>query len=603
MVPRTYLRQGLDRDVHQVITRLLERDDAPEVLTVNIVYEHIRRSNSSLKRKGKPLLEDSIEKALSSIQADQEGEDSELDDVPQDDIPISEERDASNAMNRSIMKSMKKRAAQESTPKETAGTPARDVNGDTQSKKRKEATSDTSKERPVKKPRWKEAPSTEPPTHVTLADFGGVENFIEAFKENIRQQILKAQTRNSQLSADIDFAVLAKMTPGFVGADLESLVFKAGAAFIARHLNTLDTMASHETSAEISTTAITPMPDDTSDIDMEGTLVTSRSAHLENVPESVAIFRKLDHFLLSEDQNILDTSSTSAITMADFLAALPDVQPSAKREGFATVPETTWANIGALTHVRTQLQECIVEPIKHPQRYEHLGIAAPAGVLLWGPPGCGKTLLAKAVANESKANFISVKGPELLNKYVGESERAVRQVFFRARSSTPCVIFFDELDALVPKRDAALSEASSRVVNTLLTELDGLGGREGIYVIAATNRPDTIDPAMLRPGRLGKHLFVGLPGPEERVEILRTIVASKPVRGAGQLEAMVALARECDKFSGADLTNLVYEAALIAAKSDAKFLELDHMVEARKGVKPSVGQNDLRDYGEWNERL
>ncbi|KAI7049811.1 hypothetical protein KC352_g45827, partial [Hortaea werneckii] len=164
------------------------------------------------------------------------------------------------------------------------------------------------------------------------------------------------------------------------------------------------------------------------------------------------------------------------------------------------------------------------------------------GVLLWGPPGCGKTILAKAVAAESRANFISIKGPELLNKFVGESEAAVRRVFVRARSSAPCVIFFDELDALVPRRDDAGSDSSARVVNTLLTELDGLADRQGIYVIAATNRPEIIDEAMLRPGRLETPLFVDLPGPEERVEILRALLRSKPILEEERAE-ILALAR------------------------------------------------------------
>ena len=198
-----------------------------------------------------------------------------------------------------------------------------------------------------------------------------------------------------------------------------------------------------------------------------------------------------------------------SIKYEDFLKALPTIQPTAKREGFATVPDVTWANVGALGKVRVELNMAIVQPIKRPELYEKVGINAPAGVLLWGPPGCGKTLLAKAVANESRANFISIKGPELLNKYVGESERAIRQVFTRARASVPCVIFFDELDALVPRRDTSLSESSSRVVNTLLTELDGLNDRRGIFVVAATNRPDMIDPAMLRPGRLDKTIICG----------------------------------------------------------------------------------------------
>ncbi|CAJ0642781.1 5060_t:CDS:2, partial [Entrophospora sp. SA101] len=183
----------------------------------------------------------------------------------------------------------------------------------------------------------------------------------------------------------------------------------------------------------------------------------------------------------------------------------------------------------ALKFVRDELRMAIVEPIKHPEYFQQVGIMVPTGVLLWGPPGCGKTLLAKAVANESHINFISVKGPELLNKYVGESERGVRQVFARARASSPCVIFFDELDALCARRDDSKSEASARVVNTLLTELDGLENRKQVYVIAATNRPDIIDPAMIRPGRLDKLLYVELPTYSERYEILKTLTKKTPL--------------------------------------------------------------------------
>ncbi|KAG6850104.1 hypothetical protein H0H93_001025 [Arthromyces matolae] len=215
----------------------------------------------------------------------------------------------------------------------------------------------------------------------------------------------------------------------------------------------------------------------------------------------------------------------------------------------------------------------IVQPIKRPELFSAVGISAACGVLLWGPPGCGKTLLAKAVANESKANFISVKGPELLNKYVGESERAVRQVFSRARASSPCVIFFDELDALVPRRDDSMSESSARVVNTLLTELDGLDARKSVYVIAATNRPDMIDPAMVRPGRLDKLLYVDLPSPDERAEIVRTMTRKLPLEctDGATLEhvhrGIEILVRErCEGFSGADLAALVREAGVIALK-------------------------------------
>ncbi|KAJ3543537.1 hypothetical protein NMY22_g3105 [Coprinellus aureogranulatus] len=210
----------------------------------------------------------------------------------------------------------------------------------------------------------------------------------------------------------------------------------------------------------------------------------------------------------------------------------------------------------------------IVEPIKRPELFNAVGIQAPCGVLMWGPPGCGKTLLAKAVANESRANFMSVKGPELLNKYVGESERAVRQIFSRARASSPCVIFFDELDALVPRRDDSLSESSARVVNTLLTELDGLESRKGVYVIAATNRPDMIDPAMVRPGRLDKLLYVDLPSADERAEIVRTMTRKLPLGGSEQVrQSIEALVRErCEGYSGADLASLVREAGVVALR-------------------------------------
>ena len=190
------------------------------------------------------------------------------------------------------------------------------------------------------------------------------------------------------------------------------------------------------------------------------------------------------------------------VTMDDFSTAIPMVQPSSKREGFATVPDVSWDDIGALSEVREELTLSVLEPIRNPEKFQALGIPLPAGLMLYGPPGCGKTLLAKAIANESGANFISVKGPELLDKYVGESERAVRRVFERARSSSPCIVFFDELDSLCPKRgsdSAGGGGVSERVVNQLLTEMDGLESRRSVFVIAATNRPELIDPAMMRP--------------------------------------------------------------------------------------------------------
>lgn len=255
------------------------------------------------------------------------------------------------------------------------------------------------------------------------------------------------------------------------------------------------------------------------------------------------------------------------ITMDDFNSAIKVVQPSAKREGFITVPDVTWDDIGSLQDIRQELNLAILAPVKFPERLKILGLHAPSGVLLCGPPGCGKTLLAKAVANEAGINFISVKGPELLNMYVGESERAVRQCFTRARNSQPCVIFFDEFDALCPKRTGANdSSASSRVVNQLLTEMDGVEERKGVFLMAATNRPDMVDPAVLRPGRLDKILYVGLPEQADRLDILRALTkrGTEPTLAADV--SIDALAERTESFTGADLAGLVRQASLQALK-------------------------------------
>ena len=378
--------------------------------------------------------------------------------------------------------------------------------------------------------------------------------------EAVRHQILLALTRQMTLSDDIDFHHLAKLTPGFVGADLSDLVSTSGSAAIKRFLEALKSQASDMA------------------VDNYEMLASKKVLELRKLIKRVK-------------EPAADRTIAISITNNDFLQALPKIQPSSKREGFATIPDTTWADIGALRPVREELLTAIVEPIRSPEKYKRVGITTPTGVLLWGPPGCGKTLLAKAVANESRANFISVKGPELLNKYVGESERAVRQVFVRARSSIPCVIFFDELDALVPRRDDALSESSARVVNTLLTELDGLSNRQGIYVIAATNRPDIIDPAMLRPGRLETLLFVDLPAEEERVEILQTLIRNLAIPFTDDVGD---IARSCEGFSGADLESLLRRAGYSAIKRNDD-IKLEDFVTAKATVRPSVGDRKKYD--------
>ncbi|KXT12470.1 hypothetical protein AC579_7334 [Pseudocercospora musae] len=399
----------------------------------------------------------------------------------------------------------------------------------------------------------------------------GTEINIGVPNEQVRKRILETQTRRMALANDVDFTHLSKKTAGFVGADLHDLVGKAGAHQMERYQLALERQA-------------------------EQLDIPYRSSEREVIVSARRLIARADTVGLSKP----DGFDVPRIAMEDFEAVLPGITPSSKREGFATIPDVSWKDIGALSNVRDELMTAIVEPIAHPELYEDFGEAAPSGVLLWGPPGCGKTLLAKAAAAESKANFISIKGPELLNKFVGESEAAVRKVFQRARSSVPCVIFFDEFDALVPKREDGGSEASSRVVNTLLTEMDGLSERAGIYVIAATNRPEQIDSAMLRPGRLGTHLFVDLPGPDERVDILKAVVRNKPCDFTPELARLVR--EECRDYSGADLGAMVKEAVQSAIKRRMKKLDLVDFQYAAKRVKGSV-HDAARYRGELQERF
>lgn len=347
--------------------------------------------------------------------------------------------------------------------------------------------------------------------------------------EAARQRILQVLCQRMRLSGSLDLATIARNTPGFVGADLKALTQEAAAVAIKRLITIVEQQKRGPASAhEVRMTEV------------QGTN--------DSGDESGALAAEL-----------------VAVEAEDFAAALKKIQPSAKREGFAIVPNTRWEDIGALQYVRSELRMAVVEPLRHPDKFAAVGLTAPAGVLLWGPPGCGKTLLAKAVANESHSNFISVKGPELLSKYVGESERAVRQVFERARHSAPCIIFFDELDALCPRRRNDESDVAARVVNQLLTEMDGLEDRRQVFILAATNRPDMIDPAMMRPGRLDKLLYVNLPDAQERGEILRAVGRATPWASDVDL-ATVARDPRCETFSGADLAALVREASMAAVR-------------------------------------
>ncbi|EIM90706.1 AAA-domain-containing protein [Stereum hirsutum FP-91666 SS1] len=383
-----------------------------------------------------------------------------------------------------------------------------------------------------------------------------------------RAQILKVLCSKLRLEGDFDFTALAKATPGYVGADLTALTGAAGIIAVKRIFRGIsdgsivipEVDPSEGVTAEGVTSTTTKTPNDNTSAPFS-TLLTLPT--LSNLPTASSIA----HFLHTHPSPLTPLQLTPLhLTSSDFHLALSQIQPSSLREGFTTVPNVSWSDIGALQGIRSELHMAVVQPIRRPEVFRRVGIEAPCGVLMWGPPGCGKTLLAKAVASESGANFVSVKGPELLNKYVGESERAVRQVFSRARASAPCIIFFDELDALVPRRDDSLSESSARVVNTLLTELDGLDSRRGVFVLAATNRPDMIDPAMCRPGRLDKLLYVDLPGAEERVEIVRTMLRKVPLRSETQREVERVIRERGEGYSGADLAAVVREAGVLALR-------------------------------------
>ncbi|KAG0667700.1 Ribosome biogenesis ATPase rix7 [Maudiozyma exigua] len=461
-----------------------------------------------------------------------------------------------------------------------------------------------------------------------------------------RLHILRKITQSLKIDGEIDYSKLAKLTPGFVGADLKALTTAAGTCAIKRifenskdllttNTDVIENTEDQAIDEDIKMDEDNPETNENEDKSKNGN-ASPEQTYLKNTanmidPLPLSVIQKfIENFPDPLNSNQLDQLS---IKYEDFLKALPTIQPTAKREGFATVPDVTWANVGALSKIRVELNMAIVQPIKRPELYERVGINAPAGVLLWGPPGCGKTLLAKAVANESRANFISIKGPELLNKYVGESERAIRQVFTRARASVPCVIFFDELDALVPRRDTSLSESSSRVVNTLLTELDGLNDRRGIFVIGATNRPDIIDPAMLRPGRLDKTLFIELPNTEEKIDIIKTVTRSSgtPLCKDVKFENIINDER-CRNYSGADLAALVRESSILALKRsffktddiqsvfdnnlDKEFEDLtvgvaDEQVlvtandfsKAMSMIKPSVSDKDRLKYDKLNKKM
>ncbi|MGI0079354.1 MAG: CDC48 family AAA ATPase [Nitrososphaerales archaeon] len=313
-----------------------------------------------------------------------------------------------------------------------------------------------------------------------------------------RFEILQIHTRHMPLTQEVDLERMSSITHGFVGADLEYLC-------------------------------------------KEAAMKTLR--------------RMLPELKLEEDKLQPEFLNRLQVTMDDFENALKDVMPSAMREVYLETPEVRWEDIGGLEIIKKELQEAVEWPLKYPDLYTTIGYSMPKGVLLYGPSGTGKTLLAKGVATESEANFISVRGPELLSKWVGESERGVREVFRRARQASPCVIFFDEIDALAPVRGlGGDSMVTERVVSQLLTELDGIQSLAGVVVLAATNRMDMVDPALVRAGRFDKLLYIPPPDKTARKQILDIQIKHKPVAADLDLERVAEMT---DGFSGADLTSVV----------------------------------------------
>ncbi|KAG9257604.1 P-loop containing nucleoside triphosphate hydrolase protein [Emericellopsis atlantica] len=370
-----------------------------------------------------------------------------------------------------------------------------------------------------------------------------------------REDIFRVRLENRNLDDDVDLHELARMTHGHVGDDIRRVIVRA--------------------------------------LRLAGARQRGSRQSLANLQEEEN----------DDDDDMVDGDQPSDLcaTMEDFRQVIKTFVPSLRKEGFTVIPSVSWDQVGAMEVARKQLQISIIGPIKNPDLYETWGLNRPGGVILWGPPGCGKTLVAQAVANEAQASFILINGPELLNKYVGESERAVRELFQRARSSKPCILFFDEMDSLVPRRSGGSSDAGVRVVNALLTELDGVQDRSGVYVIGTTNRPDMIDPAMLRPGRLSVRIMVDLPTEDERVDILHTIYRNRHSAQAEDHRARierVARDRRCKNFSGADLMGLHQKAAehglmrtTQASKIKAEVTEEDWEY-ALKNSKPSVTDHE-----------
>ena len=370
---------------------------------------------------------------------------------------------------------------------------------------------------------------------------------IKVPNEKGRIEIFQIHTRNMPLDKKISLKDFAQITHGFVGADISAVSREAAMSALRRYLPK---------------------------IDLESEII---------------------------DPELLEQIE---VTKSDFEEALKEVLPSGIREVFVEVPNVTWEQVGGLDILKQQLVEAVEWPLSNPTIFSRMGIRPPKGILLYGPPGCGKTLLARAVATESKANFISIKGPELLSKWVGESEKAIREVFRKAKMAAPCIIFFDEFDSIAPSRGRHTSDSgvSEKVLSQFLTELDGLEIMKDIVVIAATNRPDILDPALIRPGRIDRILLVPAPEKKARLEILSIFTKDMPLAANMDLNKLIEIT---DGFSGADIETWCREAAMIALRENirARKVTMDHFKEARNDIHPSITKEIIEWYEKFGEKL